>query len=96
METTATVINVRSGIIEENQQPWAHMNIISADLQVEEGFYGVSAAKMKFTDTQIANRLISDLRKSDISMPCQMKITLEQKLQANEMKTFVSGYQLIK
>lgn len=96
MKTTVTVLNVRQGVIEENNQPWAHINIIGDEMTINEGVYGVNAAKLKFEDTQVAVRMLSELRKSSIKMPCTMSLSLKSVLQANEMKMVVSGYELPK
>lgn len=96
MKTTVTVLNVRQGVIEENNQPWAHVNIIGDDMTINEGLYGVNAAKLKFEDPQVAVRLISDLRKSQIKMPCSLSLDLKSVLQSNEMKMVVAGYELLK
>lgn len=96
MKTPVTVLNVRQGIIEENNQHWAHANIIDGQTKSEESIYGVNIAKLKFTDSQIAVRLISDLRKANIKMPCSMNLELETVIQSNEMKMVISSYELPK
>lgn len=96
MKTTVTVLNVRQGVIEENNQPWAHINIIGDDMTVNESLYGVNAAKLKFEDPQTAIRLMTELRKASIKMPCSLSLELKTKLQSNEMKMVVAGYELPK
>ena len=47
METTATVINVKHGTIDENGQDWAQVNILDDKVTSNDGFFGVQPAKLK-------------------------------------------------
>ncbi len=99
METTATVINLKFGTIDENGMDWAQVNIIDNKLTQNDGFYGVQPAKLKVnTDmrNQLALKMASELRKNNVQMPCKMKLFLDEHLQGGEMKMVVSGYELIK
>ncbi len=99
METIATVINVKFGTIEDNNQDWAQVNIIDNKQTVNEGFFGVQPAKLRMnTDNrnELANKMVSELRKTQTQMPCQMKLILDSQLQAGEMKMVVIGYSLVK
>lgn len=99
METTATVINVKFGTIEENGQDWAQVNILDSKITSNDGFHGVQPAKLKVnTDNrnELASRMSTQLRKSSVPMPCQMKLTLEQQLVANEMRMTVVDFELLK
>lgn len=99
METTATVINLKFGVIEENNMDWAQVNIIDNKLTQNDGFYGVQPAKLKMlTDNrnQLAMKMATELRKLNVQMPCKMKLFLDEHLQGGEMKMIVSGYEIIK
>lgn len=99
METIATVINVKHGTIEENNQDWAQVNIIDHKQTVNEGFFGVQPAKLRMsTDNrnELANKMVTELRKANIQMPCKMKLHLDSQLQGGEMKMVVVGYELVK
>lgn len=99
METTATVINVKHGTIEENGQDWAQVNILDNKTTSNDGFYGVQPAKLKMSTAnrnELALRMSSSLRKANLQMPVQMKLKLEQQLVSNEMRMIVVDFDLLK
>ena len=99
METTATVINVKHGTIDENGQDWAQVNILDDKVTSNDGFFGVQPAKLKVSTAnrnELATRMTSTLRKANIPMPCKMKLKLEQQLVSNEMRMTVVDFELLK
>ncbi|EGR0040913.1 hypothetical protein FR271_21965 [Vibrio vulnificus] len=98
METTANVINVKFGTIEENNQDWAQVNIIDDKLTVNDGFYGVQPAKLRMDTSDrnmLAQKLVTELRKAGKKMPCLIKLQLDSQLVGGEMKMIVVGYSLV-
>lgn len=86
-----TLIAVRHGTIEDNNQAYANLKVLQTGFEKSEGYVGLKVGKMKVRDSVLAQQIIDSVK----SLPCQIKLKLEIDFgSAEKMTPIVTGFAL--
>lgn len=86
-----TLIAVRHGIIEDNNQVYANLKVLQTGLEKSDGYVGLKTGKMKVNSSALAQQIIDSVK----TLPCQIKLKLEIDFGSGEKMTpVVTGFSM--